>query len=95
MALRNNKQMSIARVKQDVAANVRRSARTKYLPHVSALGGYEWTSRELSLLSDEQKSRLSNMGTTLSTGLATKGQELMSQVPQGVWASPPRELVRI
>ena len=85
MALRNNKQMSIARVKQDVAANVRRSARTKYLPHVSALGGYEWTSRELSLLSDEQKSRLSNMGTTLSTGLATKGQELMSQVPQGVW----------
>lgn len=41
MALRNNKQLSISRVKQEVAANVRKSARTKYLPHVSALGGYE------------------------------------------------------
>ena len=38
MALRNNKQMSVAKVKQDVAENLRKSARTKYLPHVSAIG---------------------------------------------------------
>jgi len=55
MALRNNKQLSVSRVKQDVAANLRKSARTKYLPHVSALGGYEWTSKEISLLNDDQK----------------------------------------
>ena len=42
MALRNNKQLSVSRVKQDVAANLRKSARTKYLPHVSVLGGYDW-----------------------------------------------------
>ena len=40
MALRNNKQMSVQRVKQEVAKNIRKSARTKYLPHVSAAGGY-------------------------------------------------------
>ena len=33
MALRNNKQMGVAKVKQDVAENLRKSARTKYLPH--------------------------------------------------------------
>ena len=46
MALRNNKQMGVAKVKQDVAANLRRSARTKYLPHISAIGTYQYTSRE-------------------------------------------------
>ena len=85
MALRNNKELSISRVKQDVAANLRKSARTKYLPHVSALGGYEWTSKEISLLSDEQKETLSNMGTSLASGVGGKVSELMGQVPQGVW----------
>ena len=66
MALRNNKQLSVSRVKQDVAANLRKSARTKYLPHVSALGGYEWTSKEISLLNDDQKSSLSNLGSNLT-----------------------------
>jgi outer membrane protein TolC len=85
MALRNNKQLSISRVKQEVAANVRKSARTKYLPHVSALGGYEWTSKEISLLSDEQKETLSNLGTSLAGGIGGKMGELMSQVPEGTW----------
>ena len=85
MALRNNKQLSISRVKQEVAANVRKSARTKYLPHVSALGGYEWTSKEISLLSDEQKETLSNLGTSLAGGIGGKVNEMMSQVPEGTW----------
>ena len=69
MALRNNKQMSISKVKQDVATNVRKSARTKYLPHVSALGTYQYTSRQVELLSDDQKSTLSNIGTNTMTDL--------------------------
>ena len=85
MALQNNKELSISRVKQDVAANLRKSARTKYLPHVSALGGYEWTSKEISLLSDEQKETLSNLGTSLTTGISGKAGEIMSQVPASVW----------
>ena len=63
MALRNNKQVGISKVKQDVAMNVRKSARTKYLPHVNALGTYQYTSRQVELLSDDQKSTLSNLGT--------------------------------
>ena len=75
MALRNNKQMSVQRVKQEVAKNIRKAARTKYLPHVSAVGGYVYTSKEVSLLSDDTKDALSNLGTNsvnhLQTGLST------------------------
>ncbi len=75
MALRNNKQMSVQRVKQEVAKNIRKAARTKYLPHVSAVGGYVYTSKEISLLSDDTKDALSNLGTSsvnqLQTGLSS------------------------
>ena len=69
MALQNNKQMQISRTKQEVAADVRRSARTKYLPHVNAIGAYEHTSKEVSLLSDEQKTALSNLGSAVAPGV--------------------------
>lgn len=69
MALRNNKQMSIAKAKQDIAANTRKSARTQYLPKVNALGGYMWTSKEISILDDEKKTALSNLGTNTAAGL--------------------------
>ena len=72
LALRNNKQMSISRVKQEVAANVRKAARTKYLPHISALGGYEYTSKEISILNNDQKEALSSMGTNLKDGIVSK-----------------------
>ena len=42
MALRNNKQLNASKLKKDVAYNMKKSARTKYLPKVDALGGYEW-----------------------------------------------------
>ena len=84
MALRNNKQLGIARLKQDVAANIRKSARTKYLPHVSAIGTYQFTSEEVSLLNDEQKTALSSLGTGLTSGLksgmASQMPGLMQQV---------------
>ena len=85
MALRNNKQMSVARVKQEVAANLRKSARTKYLPHVSAMGGYMWTSKEISILSDDQKQSLSNLGSNLASGIGQEAGKAMGQLPQGVW----------
>ena len=72
LALRNNKQMSISRVKQEVAANVRKAARTKYLPHISALGGYEYTSKEISILNNDQKEALNSLGTNLKDGIVSK-----------------------
>ncbi len=85
MALRNNKQMSVAKVKQEVAANLRKSARTKYLPQVNALGGYEWTSKEISILNDRQKSALSNLGTNMTSVIGQGIQQGMAGIPQGVW----------
>ena len=84
MALRNNKTLSAARLQQDMAHYKVKAAKTKYLPHISALGGYELTSREISLLSDEQKRALSSAGTHATgalqsditsalTGLAQQG----------------------
>lgn len=70
LALRNNKQIAVSEMKLDIAGNVRKSARTKYLPRVSAVGTYMYNSRELSILNDEQKSTLSNIGTTSTSGLS-------------------------
>ena len=82
MALRNNKQLSVAALKQEVAHNLKRSARTKYLPHVSAIGTYQWTSEELSLLNDHQKTSLSNIGTTMAGGMQGMASGLQTQLGQ-------------
>lgn len=71
MALRSNKQIGVSKVKQVIAANMRKSARTKYLPHISALGTYQYTSREISLLNDGQKERLPQLGTGLMGDMQT------------------------
>ena len=97
MALRNNKQMDISRIKQDIAKNVRRSARTKYLPHISAVGTYQYTSEEISILSDDQKSTLSNLGTsfgTMAQGGMTALQGGMTKVSSvlGSMGMPPAVL---
>ncbi len=62
-AVRSNKQMGMAKVKMEIAKNTRKAARTKYLPHVDVAGGYMYSSREISLLSDDQKVAIGNMGT--------------------------------
>ncbi len=81
MALRSNKQIGISKLKQDMAANVRKSARTKYLPHVSAIGTYQYTSREVSILNDDQKESLSNLGTNLANGIQQDLSEISSHLP--------------
>ena len=81
MALRNNKQMGVAKVKQEVNANLRKSARTQYLPKVNAVGGYMWMSREISLLSDDQKEALSNLGTIATSKLQNAPETVTSQLP--------------
>ena len=81
MALRNNKQMGLAKMKQEVNANLRKSARTKFLPQVNAIGGYEWMSKEVSILNDEQKTVLSNMGNSTSASLQKALAPLVSQLP--------------
>ena len=81
MALRNNKQISVTKVKQDVAANIRKSMRTKYLPHVSALGTYQYTSRPISLLNDHQKAVLPQIGTATAMDLKSGIDNALGQLP--------------
>ena len=81
MALRNNKQMGVAKVKQDIAENLRKSARTKYLPHVSAIGTYQYTSREISLLNDQQKSVLPHIGDAMVGGLESDLTKIVGGLP--------------
>ena len=81
MALRNNKQLGVSKLMQDVAANIRKSARTKYLPHISAVGSYQYTSEPISLLSESQQAEFSNLGTTMGAGLTQSLADLMAKHP--------------
>ena len=81
MALKNNKQMGVAKMKQEVSAYQRKSARTAYLPKVNAVGGYVWMSREISILNDDQKEALSNLGTNTATKLQDVLSPLVSSLP--------------
>ena len=65
-AVSNNKSLLMAEQKKVAASYTHKSAKTNYLPKVSVTGAYMYTSREMSLLSDEQKHTLSNIGTGLS-----------------------------
>ena len=86
MALRNNKQISVSKAKQEVAANLRKSARTKYLPHFGAVGGYVHNSKEVSILNDDQKSTLNNLGTNAVTGLQASLTPYASILPPALQA---------
>ena len=76
MALENNKQMQVSRVKQSIAENQRKSARTKYLPRVSDLGAYEYTRRGISLLNKEQKALLNNLGEVFTSAIENEVSKL-------------------
>lgn len=82
MALSNNKQLGISKLKQGVAANLRKSARTKYLPHVSAVGTYEFTSKPISLLSSEQQAEFGHLGTAFAGSISQSLAPMMQQDPK-------------
>lgn len=66
-AVRNNNSLLMAEQKKVAAHYTHKSATTNFLPKVSSTGAYMYTNKELSLLSDDQKHALSNIGTGLSS----------------------------
>ena len=80
MALRNNKQLNATKLKHDIAKNVRKATRTKYLPKVDAVGGYEFMSKEISLLNKDQKATLGNLGTNMATSLGNSMTETLTSL---------------
>lgn len=72
LAIQNNKELKIARERVKSSHYQAKAAFTNYLPKISMTGTYQRTQKEVSLLSDEQKTELRQIGTT--------GKEQLSQI---------------
>lgn len=88
MALSNNRQLAVCNVQKDLTKNIRKAARTKYLPSVNAIGGYEWISKEISLLNNDQKAFFNNIGTNIIGGASQPLTEIITGMVQKQIISP-------
>lgn len=89
LALEHNKELLMAREKITAAHYERKAAFTHYLPQLTATGSYMHNQDEMSLLSHEQKSKLSSMGTNLASQL---GQLFPNPKMQAILAKHPELL---
>lgn len=67
LAIQNNKELKMASAEEQAAYYEQKAAFTKYFPRVNASGTYMRTSKEISLLSNDQKHELSNIGSAVSS----------------------------
>lgn len=88
LAIQNNKSLQMSALKQEAAHWQRKSAQTNYYPKISAVGTYQRTSREVSLLNDDQKASLSHMGTTLAGAVGQGIQQGAADFQQRLAALP-------
>lgn len=88
LAVNNNKELQMSALKQEAAHWQHKSVKTNYLPKISAVGTYQRTFKETSLLSSEQKDKLSHLGTTLSGALGQGMQQGMADFQQRLAAMP-------
>lgn len=82
LAIANNKELLISQEKIKAAHYEKKAAFTNYLPNISAAGGYMRSQKELSLLSDTQKSALTGLGTSLSGPLQQAAQVIAQMHPE-------------
>lgn len=81
LAISNNKDLAISQMKEDVASLNRKEAFTHYLPRIEATGAYMRSEKELSLISDEKKQELSNLGTSMGEAMGPMIQGAAMQNP--------------
>ncbi|MBO7477357.1 MAG: TolC family protein [Salinivirgaceae bacterium] len=77
-ALENNQQAKISREKVNAAEYDKKAAFANYLPKISATGAYIHNSENISLLSDDQSTALTNLGGTAATSVTNYVTGLMS-----------------
>ena len=82
LALSNNKELRIAQEKVNAAHYQQKAAFTNFLPKIDVTGSYMRTQKEISLLNDDQKQVIGNMGTSVGNGLQQLGQELQQVAMQ-------------
>lgn len=81
LALANNKELRIAQEKINAAHYQKKAAFTNYLPKIDLMGAYIRTQKEISLLSDEQKQSIGNIGTATGAQLQQQFQQLAATNP--------------
>lgn len=81
MALRNNKDLKIAREKVNSAYYERKAAFTNFLPNFTAEGTYMHNEKEISLLNKDQKAAISGLGTTAQTELQGAMKQMIAVNP--------------
>ena len=81
LALTNNKELRISAEKISAAHYEKKAAFTNFLPKISAMGTYMRTEKEISLLSDDQKGAISNIGTAAQGSIQETFQQLAASNP--------------
>lgn len=81
LAIANNKTLQISNEKIKAAHYERKAAFTNYLPEISATGAYIRMQKEISLLSDEQKEGLNNIGTIANGSIQEFAEAIGAQYP--------------
>lgn len=80
LALSNNKELRMSKEKVNAAHYQQKAAFTNFLPKIDMMGAYMRTEKEISLLSDDQKSAISNIGTAVAP-MGQKLQQILSSDP--------------
>lgn len=88
LAITNNKQLSVARTKKEMASYDVKSARTKYLPRVDAMAGAELMSKEVSILNNSQKDALNHLGTNAVPVMGAKMTDIITGMVQDGTITP-------
>lgn len=81
LALHNNKELAVSRAKMEKAGWERKAAHTNYLPKISAVAGYLRSGDEVSLLSSDQKSALTGIGTQGVSSFTNIASQIVTQYP--------------
>lgn len=84
LALRNNKELRMSALKQEAAHWQHKSAYSNYFPRITAVGTYQRSNREISLLNDEQKEKFGNLGTNIAGALNQSVQQNVTQLKQNL-----------
>lgn len=80
LALSNNKELRMSKEKVNAAHYQQKAAFTNFFPKIDMMGTYMRTEKEISLLSDDQKSAISNIGTAVAP-MGQKLQQILSSDP--------------
>lgn len=94
LALANNKELRIAKEKINAAHYQQKAAFTNYLPKIDLMGTYMRTQKEISLLSDDQKQSIGNIGSSTGAQLQQQFKQLAALNP-GLAASLEKPLMAL